>query len=70
LNEGDIIGTLANTEKNDGSIPYHLHISVAWIPNTLRSQKPGWEMMSDPEKVTLIDPLHVIECPHSVLSDI
>jgi murein DD-endopeptidase MepM/ murein hydrolase activator NlpD len=68
LNEGDILGTLSNTGKDDGSIPHHLHISVAWIPDTLSSQKPGWKMMSDPA-VVLIDPLRIIECPYEVLPD-
>lgn len=70
LNEGDVIGIITNTKKNRGVIPQHLHISVAWVKNTIRQQELGWQMMGDTERVVLLDPLHVIECPYSIVTDL
>src|SRR4030042_5811741 len=67
LNEGDSIGVIADKIKSGGVIPQHLHISVAWITNTVHPQELGWQMMDDPTMVTLIDPLYVIECPYSIV---
>lgn len=70
VSEGDIIGSLTDARKNGGVVPCHLHISIAWIPTTMRSQELGWEMMSNPAKIVLLDPLRVIECPHSIVADV
>ena len=69
LSEGDIIGTIADAKNSSGRIPSHLHISVAWIPNTIRSQELSWQTVSDIRKVMLLDPLIVIECPYSIAPD-
>ncbi|MFC1977039.1 peptidoglycan DD-metalloendopeptidase family protein [Chloroflexota bacterium] len=66
LSEGDIIGTIANAKGSSGAILSHLHISVAWIPNTMHSQELSWQIVGDITKVMLLDPLSVIECPHSI----
>lgn len=68
LNEGDIIGSISDGGKSNGVAPCHLHVSVAWIPNTLCSQELGWHMMGDPDRIVLLDPLSVIECPYSIVS--
>ena len=68
LSEGDVIGTIADARKGGGSIPPHLHVSVAWIPNTVRSQELGWQIVGDLAKVVLLDPLSVIECPYSIVA--
>ncbi len=70
LREGDIIGTIADTRKKSGSVPSHIHISVAWIPNTLRSQELDWKVLGDLSIVTLLDPLSVIICPYSIVDSI
>jgi len=70
LSEGDIIGVIADARKSGGVIPHHLHVSVAWISNTVHSQELGWQMMGDLTKVVLLDPLCVIECPYSIVSGI
>lgn len=64
---GDIIGVIADSGNGGMVIPYHLHISVAWILNTVHLDYLGWQMINDPSKVVLIDPLTVIECPYSVV---
>ena len=68
LNEGDIIGTIADAKKRSGVIPSHLHISVAWIPNTVHSQELSCQIVGDITKVMLLDPLSVIECPYSIVA--
>ncbi len=70
LSEGDIIGTIADARKSGGAIPPHLHVSVAWIPDTVHSQELGWQIVSDPAKVVLLDPLCVIECPYSIVAGV
>jgi hypothetical protein len=68
LSEGDIIGVIADARKSGGVIPSHLHVSIAWIPNTVHPQELGWQMMSDPTRTVLLDPLCIIECPYSIVS--
>jgi hypothetical protein len=70
LNEGDIIGILSNKRKSSGVIPYHLHISIAWLSETLSPEKPGWQMLNDVNRALLIDPLSIIEFPCSISSDV
>ena len=70
LSEGDIIGTIADARKSGGVIPPHLHVSVAWIPNTVRSQELSWQIVGSLAKVVLLDPLSVIECPYSIAASV
>jgi hypothetical protein len=68
LNEGAIIGVIADTENSKKAIPPHLHVSVAWIPDTIPVPELGWQTINDPTKVMLLDPLSVIKCPYSIMS--
>jgi len=68
LSEGDIIGVITDTGNSEVVIPHHLHVSVAWIPNTMHVPELGWQTINDPTKVVLLDPLSVIECPYSIIS--
>ncbi|MFC2069377.1 hypothetical protein ACFLTP_10295 [Chloroflexota bacterium] len=70
LEENDIIGTIADTKKSVGVVPPHLHVSVVWVPKSVRSRELGWEIISSHTEVTLIDPLRVIECPYSIVASI
>ena len=67
LSEGDIIGTIADAREKGRSIPSHLHVSVAWIPNTLHSEELGWQIIGNCTEVVLLDPLSVLECPYSII---
>lgn len=67
LSEGDVIGVINNARIGDAVIPQHLHISVAWVPNTVHAQEFGWQMAGDPTKVMPLDPLRVIKCPYSIV---
>ncbi|MFC1953293.1 peptidoglycan DD-metalloendopeptidase family protein [Chloroflexota bacterium] len=66
LGENDIIGTIADARKNSESVHSHLHISVAWIPDSIKSQELGWQIISHYPEVMLLDPLRVIEFPYSI----
>jgi murein DD-endopeptidase MepM/ murein hydrolase activator NlpD len=68
LSEGDIIGVITDTGNSDVAIPHHLHVSVAWIPDTMHVSELGWQTINDPARVVLLDPLSVIECPYSIVS--
>ncbi|MFP4641445.1 MAG: peptidoglycan DD-metalloendopeptidase family protein [Dehalococcoidia bacterium] len=70
VGEGDIIGSLTDARKSGGGVPYHLHISIAWIPKTFSPQELGWQTVGDNTEVVLLDPLRVIECPYSIKADV
>jgi murein DD-endopeptidase MepM/ murein hydrolase activator NlpD len=70
LSEGDIIGVIADTGDSGVATPRHLHVSAAWIPNTMPVPELGWQTINDPARVVLLDPLSIIECPYSVTSEL
>jgi hypothetical protein len=69
LSEGDFIGVITDTRNSGVVIPNHLHVSVAWIPDTMHVPDLGWQTINDPTKVVLLDPLSVIECPYLIMSE-
>ena len=68
LSEGSILGTIAGTRHSKSKIAPHLHISIAWIPRSLSHQELGWEVLRDPDVVTLLDPLKAIAFKYIVVS--
>lgn len=70
LSEGDIVGVIAETRNGGVALPHHLHISVAWIPNTMHVQELGWQTINDLTRVVFLDPLGIIEWPYSIMSSI
>jgi hypothetical protein len=70
LTEGDIIGTLFNKRNNNRIVPYHLHISTAWISDLLNLENLGWQILQDANMVKLLDPLKIIRCPYQISADI
>lgn len=67
LSAGGVIGVLAGTGETNGTVPYHLHISLAWIPDTVPSHELDWQMMNEQTGIVLLDPLHIIECPYTIM---
>ena len=57
LQEGDPFATIADIATRKTVIPPHLHLSVAWIPVAFPCERLNWETMSDPNVVTLCNPL-------------
>jgi len=67
LEEGDIIGTLADTSKTKANIYPHLHISLGWTSSVISYVKLDWETMGAPHNLLLQDPLLVFDCLYHVL---
>lgn len=63
LKEGEIIGTIAGAGEN---IHPHLHISAAWISDTVIPDDLDWEVINNTSEITLLDPLSIIELPYSI----
>jgi murein DD-endopeptidase MepM/ murein hydrolase activator NlpD len=60
LEEGDIIGAIAEPAREKTNIAAHLHISVALISKSLHSENLTWKVMADSGVVFLQDPLEII----------
>ncbi len=66
VSEGSIIATIAGVKRGKATVPSHLHISIAWIPETLPSKMLNWKTIDDRRMVNLLDPLKVIACKYTV----
>jgi murein DD-endopeptidase MepM/ murein hydrolase activator NlpD len=64
--EGDIIATIADAAAKHATVPSHLHVSLAWIPDSLSPRSLGWEYVASRRGVMLVDPLLVLDMPYSV----
>ncbi|MFO7685900.1 MAG: M23 family metallopeptidase [Desulfobacterales bacterium] len=63
VKEGDIIATLADTSRSRANIIPHLHFSLG-LPSASLSDDPFvWNIMRNPELITLMDPLQLIDWP-------
>ena len=67
LHEGDIIATITDAKKKKAKMSSHVHISVAWIPESLYYENLKWETLNDAGIVALLDPLKVISCNYTIL---
>ena len=65
VREGDIIAEIAALSKNSKIHP-HIHITMAWIPETLSCKKLNWKTIGDPRLVTLCNPLEYIDIKYTV----
>ena len=57
LREGDPFATIAGVGMRKTVIQPHVHLSVAWIPVAFPCERLNWDTMSDPNVVTLCNPL-------------
>jgi hypothetical protein len=39
------------------TVPLHLHVTMAWIPETIPSHQLNWQMLSENQQIILLDPL-------------
>jgi murein DD-endopeptidase MepM/ murein hydrolase activator NlpD len=67
VKEGDIIATLADTSGSKANIIPHLHFSIGGLSRSFSYDGFVWNIMRDPQKFTLMDPLPVIDWPYQVL---
>lgn len=68
VKRGSIIATIADTRKSKGKILPHLHYSLARPSPNLVYDRFVWNIMRDPDLVTLLDPLEMIDGPLQVLA--
>jgi hypothetical protein len=45
----------------------HLHISIAWIPKSVSPEQLTWRMISDPQLITLLNPIDFITHSYTLL---
>lgn len=67
LGEGDVFAALADAGGKRVKAPPHLHISVAWVPVSITDERLGWKVVSDPDVVSLVDPLELLACEYEVV---
>ena len=60
LKQGDIIATIAKTDKKKTTLPPHLHFSVIEIPKEISAENLNWNFFSDKKsRLNLMNPLFV-----------
>jgi hypothetical protein len=67
VEQGDVIATIADTSHSKAKILPHLHFSLGLPSDNLFYEGFVWNIMRDPERVILLDPLAVIDRPHNEL---
>ncbi len=60
---GEIIATLAAPSGKNTGIPGHLHITLAWVPKSMPSDRLNWQTLSADRSITLIDPWPRLSAP-------
>jgi hypothetical protein len=61
LKQGDIIATIAGTDHSKASILPHLHLSMAIPAADLSYDAFVWNIMRDPERMLLLNPMHILD---------
>ncbi len=69
LEEGEVFATIAEPLGGKTGAPAHLHLSVAWVPQSVSGETLDWETIADPRRVRLVDPLQVAFFEYAVLRD-
>lgn len=60
LNKGDIIASIAKTDKRKTTLPPHLHFSVIETPKETPLEHLNWKFFSDKKsRINLINPLFI-----------
>ncbi len=60
VREGNIIAEVAAISENSKVLP-HIHITMAWIPESLPCKKLNWETIWTSRLITLCNPLEYID---------
>ena len=67
VKEGDIIATLADTSHSKANIISHLHFSLGRPAKSFSYDRFVWNIIREPQKIILVDPLPVIDWPYQAL---
>lgn len=63
--EGDIIAEVAAISEKSKVLP-HIHITMAWIPESLSCKKLNWDTISTSKSITLCNPLEHIDIKYTL----
>ena len=58
LHEGAVFATMAGTEGD--LVPAHIHLSMAFISKTIRTESLTWKTLDEDERILFVDPCHLI----------
>ncbi len=61
----EMVATIAPPRVGQRDLPCHLHLSQAWIHDSLSPDTISWETISD-ARIMLVDPLAVLGLPHVI----
>ena len=67
LDGGEIFAAIADIADRQVRAPAHLHISIAWVAESLPLETLDWSVVTDPEMAVLVNPLEVITWNYTVL---
>ena len=67
LEEGGIVGSISGTEGKRLKILPHVHISVAWIPESFPAEHLDWKSMNESPDIILLNPLDVLNSDYTIL---
>jgi hypothetical protein len=66
VGEGAIIATICDGSARGAQMSSHLHLSIAWVPQSYDCQQLNWETLHHSE-VMLTNPLDFIESNYTIL---
>jgi hypothetical protein len=58
LHEGGVFATMSATEG--AVVPAHVHLTMAFIPKTIRTESLTWKTLDEDERIRFVDPCHLI----------
>ncbi len=58
IREGTVFATMAGTRSS--VVPAHIHLSVAFIPKTIRRESLTWKTIDEDESIRFVDPGDII----------
>ena len=61
LKQGDIMATIAGTDHSKANILPHLHLSMAIPAPDLSFDAFVWNIMRDPKRMVLLNPMHILD---------
>lgn len=64
LKQSEVLATVS--EMGQFKAPPHLHITLAWLPQSLPAEAIDWSIIGNPSIITLLDPLEFIGGKHIV----
>jgi hypothetical protein len=67
LREGETLAVLAVTQAGKTPVLPHLHLSVAWVPDSIPVKSLCWEIIGNHQDITLLDPLRIIDLDYSMI---